>query len=523
MKGVNVRGSRLEHVSKNVIWSAVNSAVVTVFPFLIRTFLIHNIGVEYGGVSSLFSSVFQVLNLADFGIENAILSYLYYPAATGDHGTVRYLIHYLKRIYRIIGIVILSAGCFLIPFIPYLVKGKEYPAGLNLYLIYGVYLINACCPYLTIGYRITVLRVNQRVDLISIASIVSATFMYGLQIISLTVYRNYYLYSILLLAGTIGNIVLNSILAGRCCPLDLEKRPGEFCSLVKNKEFHRELRQKFLSVGLAKLRNLSRSSFDSIVISSFLGLSVLAKYNNYCLILMVPVTLVSIVHGALVPSLGNSIALRSAGENYSVVKTYAFLQHGMAAVFLSCLLNLYQPFVILWIGTDYLLPFSIVLLLCIYFYLYCLVDINEVLKESTGVWEQERVLAIVEAAANLCLNVVLVRSMGVAGVILATIVTILFINLPVEYFCIFRTYFKTNGKDFFLSECKYTIITAAITAPTYLVCSEIPLDGLPGMLLRICAAVLIPPILFIVCYRNNAQLRLFSDMLFLFLKKRKGK
>ena len=74
MKGVNVRGSRLEHVSKNVIWSAVNSAVVTVFPFLIRTFLIHNIGVEYGGVSSLFSSVFQVLNLADFGIENAIVS-----------------------------------------------------------------------------------------------------------------------------------------------------------------------------------------------------------------------------------------------------------------------------------------------------------------------------------------------------------------------------------------------------------------------------------------------------------------
>ena len=63
------------------------------------------------------------------------------------------------------------------------------------------------------------------------------------------------------------------------------------------------------------------------------------------------------------------------------------------------LLNLYQPFVVLWIGVDYLLPFSIVVLLCIYFYLYCFVDINEVLKESTGVWEQERILAIVEATA----------------------------------------------------------------------------------------------------------------------------
>ena len=49
------------------------------------------------------------------------------------------------------------------------------------------------------------------------------------------------------------------------------------------------------------------------------------------------------------------------------------------------------------------------------------------------------------------------------------------------------------------------------------------ISGLPGMLLRICAAVLMPSVLFIVCYRNNAQLRLFSDMLFPFLKKRKGK
>lgn len=522
MNGMNMRGSRLEHVSKNFIWAAANSVVVTIFPFLIRTLLIHNIGVEYGGVSSLFSSVFQILNLADFGIENAILSYLYYPAATGDNGSVCYLIRLLKKIYRIIGVLILTVGCVLIPFIPYLVKGKEYPEGLNLYLVYVIYLINACCPYLTLGYRITVLRVNQRVDLISVASVVSATLMYSLQIISLTVCRSYYLYSILLLIGTIGNVVLNSILAERFCPLDLEK-PEVSCGLEENKAFHRELRQKFLSVGLAKLRNLSRSSFDSIVISSFLGLSILAKYNNYCLILMVPVTLISIIHGALVPSLGNSIALRSERENYAVVKTYAFFQHGIVVVFLSCLLNLYQPFVVLWIGVDYLLPFSIVVLLCIYFYLYCLVDINEVLKESTGVWEQERILAIVEATANLCLNIVLVRKMGVAGVILATIVTILFINLPVEYYCIFRMYFKANGRDFFLSECKHTAITIGITVLTYLICSEIPSGNFSGMFLRICAAVLVPACLFLVCYRDNAQLRLFFGMLSSFLKKWKKK
>lgn len=511
----------MEHVSKNFIWSAINSIVVTVFPFLIRTLLIHNIGVEYGGVSSLFASVFQVLNLADFGIENALLSYLYYPVAKGDHCASRYLICLLKKIYRIIGLAILAGGCILMPFIPCLIKGKEYPTGLNLYFIYVIYLINACWPYLTLGYRITVLRVNQRVDLISIAGVASAAMMYGAQIFSLTVCKNYYLYTSLLLLGTIGNIVVNSKLANKYYFIDLQKNVEEHCCLERDPKFHKELRQRVLSVGLAKLRNLSRNSFDNIVISSFLGLTMLAKYNNYYLVLLVPLTLISIIHGSLVPSLGNSIAMRSTEENYSVVKTYAFFQHGMAAVLMSFLLNLYQPFMTLWMGADYLLPYSVVILLCVYFYLYCLVDINEVLKESTGVWEQERVLAIVEATANLCLNLVLVRSMGVAGVILATIVTILFLNLPVEYFCIFRVYFKKNGRDFFFSECKHTIMTIGITLITYRICSSISMNGLSGMFLKVCASVLVPIVLFAIFYRNNEQMKFFSDMLLAALHKKK--
>lgn len=519
MNSVNIHGSRQEHVSKNFIWSAVNSGVVTVFPFIIRTLLIHNIGVEYGGVSSLFTSVFQVLSLADFGIENAVLSYLYYPVATEDHCTIRYLIDLLKKIYRIIGIIILAIGCILLPFIPYLVRGQEYPVGLNLHLIYLIYLLNACWPYLTFGYRVTVLKVNQRVDLTAIASVVSATMMYVLQIISLTVCKSYYLYSILLLVGTICNIVLNAILAKKYYFCDLKMKVGDCCSLEKNAEFHRGLQQKFLSVGLAKLRNISRNSFDSIVISSFFGLSILAKYNNYYLIMLVPITLVGIIHGALVPSLGNSIALRTAEDNYQIVKKYAFFQHGVAAVFLSCLLNLYQPFMMVWMGKEYLLPFLVVVLLCIYFYLYCLVDINEVLKESTGIWEQERILAIVEALANLGLNIVLVRRMGVAGVILATVLTILFINLPVEYFYIFRKYFKKAGKDFFVSESKHTIITLGITLVTFLVCVYVPASGIWGVCLRTCISVLLPVSLFAVFYRNNEQMRFFINMVLVFLKK----
>lgn len=504
--------SRIQNVSNNFIWTTINSIVSTVFPFIVRSLLIRRIGIEYSGVSSLFTSVFQVLSVAELGIGNAVVFYLYRSVGQRDIQQTRYLLRMLRRIYRVIGMIITATGVILLPFIPYLVKGKEYPEGLNLYVVFAIYIINTAFAYLTVGYRTILLQADQRADIVEKAGVCAGGCMYGLQILVILFSGNYYFYCVLLLVSPVLNTILPAIAGRRYYPEVFEKeeiqaeynpRPG----------FRREFSTRIAFIALAKIRNISRNSFDSIVISSFLGLSVLAMYQNYYQIMLVPITLLGMLHRAVGPSLGNSVALENRTDNYQVLWIYSFIQQGAVAICISCLLNLYQPFMRLWVGKDYLLPYRVVIMFCIYFYLMSLSDISELLKETTGVWDQERILAIAEAAANLVLNLILVVYCGVMGVILATIVTLAFINLPFEFFALFRRYFKQSGMDYFKIQVKYTFTTIFVCLCSCAVCCRIPEEGILWFILRLLLAVLIPGFLLMLIYHNSSEMKKVRGML----------
>lgn len=497
--------TRIQNISNNFIWTTANALTVTIFPFIVRSLLIRQVGIEYSGVNNLFSSVFQVLNVTELGIGGAVVYYLYHSVGRGDAARTRYLLRLLRRIYRLIGSVIAVSGMILLPFVPYLVKGKEYPAGLNLYVVFVIYIIDAAYAYLTTGYRAVLLQANQRMDLTERAGVCAGICMYVLQIAAIAIFGNYYVYCVLLLLSPVLNTGITSVMA--------RKRYREFLPEIGELEhyrpedgFRRDFTERVLSAALAKVRNISRNSFDSIIISAFLGLSLLAMYQNYYQIMLVPITILNIMHRSVAPVLGNSVVLEDAATNYEALKIYSFIQHGVVVICTSCLLNLYQPFITLWVGRECLLSEDIVILFCIYFYLMGLLDISELLKETTGVWNQERVLAIVEAAANLILNLVLVQFWGVEGVIIATIVTVAFMNLPVEFISIFRRYFGKNGRNYLKIQAGYAAVLTAACGASYLVCSVIPDEGILWFGLRLIAAVFVPILVLWLIHRGRPEM-----------------
>ena len=509
--------SRIQNVSNNFIWTAANSLVSTIFPFIVRSLLIRYIGIEYSGVSSLFTSVFQVLSVAELGIGNAVVFYLYRSVGQWDVPQTRYFLRMLRRIYRIIGAIITAAGVILFPFVPYLVKGKEYPNGLNLYVIFAIYIINAAFAYLTAGYRTILLQADQRADVVEKAGVCAGASMYVLQIGAILLTGNYYIYCGLLLISPVFNTVLPAIAAGRLYPEIFEKEEKEE-SYQPEPGFRKDFMTRIISIALAKIRNISRNSFDSIVISAFLGLSVLAMYQNYYQIMLVPITMLGMLHRAVGPSLGNSVAMENQTSNYQVLRIYSFIQQGAVAICLSCLLNLYQPFMRLWVGEDYLLPYEMVILFCIYFYLMSLSDIGELLKETTGVWSQERVLAVVEASANLVLNLILVAFWGVAGVVLATIITLACINLPFEFLTLFRRYFNQNGLDYFRIQLKYALTTILACGCSCLLCHKIPETGILWFGVRLLVSVCIPGMILLFIYRKSKEMRWMQSIMSVILQ-----
>ena len=55
-----------------------------VFPFIMRTVMLHTIGIGYLGLNGLFSSVLQILSISELGISGAIVYSMYEPAAKHD-------------------------------------------------------------------------------------------------------------------------------------------------------------------------------------------------------------------------------------------------------------------------------------------------------------------------------------------------------------------------------------------------------------------------------------------------------
>ncbi|MEE3325310.1 MAG: hypothetical protein VZR33_08255 [Methanosphaera sp.] len=75
---------RTKNAKKGIIFGTVSQVYNIIIPFFIRTVTIYTIGVQYLGLNSLFSSIIQVLNLAELGVGSAMVYSMYKPIAEDD-------------------------------------------------------------------------------------------------------------------------------------------------------------------------------------------------------------------------------------------------------------------------------------------------------------------------------------------------------------------------------------------------------------------------------------------------------
>ena len=122
---------RTKNATRNIIFGVILRAYQIIVPFLMRTAMIYLMGVQYLGLNSLFTSVLQVLNLAELGVGSAMIYSMYRPIAEDDNTTICALMKLYRTYYRLIGLIIAVVGCILTPFIPKLISG-DIPQGINI-------------------------------------------------------------------------------------------------------------------------------------------------------------------------------------------------------------------------------------------------------------------------------------------------------------------------------------------------------------------------------------------------------
>lgn len=487
---------RTRNATRNIIFGVILKIYQIIVPFLMRTAMIYLMGVEYLGLNSLFASVLQVLNLAELGVGSAMVYSMYKPIAEDDSVTICALMKLYRTYYRCIGLVIAVVGTALTPFIPKLISGSV-PSDINIYILYILNLFATVLSYWLFAYKNSILQAHQRNDVVSKITIVTNTIQYGLQLLVLYIFRNYYYFVIVALMTQALTNIVTAIVADKLYP---KFKPKGNVKKQQTKEINQRIRDLFTS----KIGFVIYDSADTIVISAFLGLTMLAVYQNYFYILSAITGFISVIFAACTAGIGNSIVTETKKKNYDDLNKLTFIICWLAGFCSVCLLCLYQPFMELWVGKELMYSFSAVICFVIYFFIRQLNSLFNLYKDASGMWHEDRFRPLVAALTNLALNLVLVQIIGIYGILLSTVLAILCVGMPWLLHNLFTVIFEKKYLMQYLNKLLFYILTVLVSSVvTYLICSLVCLENLTlKLMIRGVICVLFPNIIYFIAFRK---------------------
>lgn len=505
----SLMGLRSVNSKRNIAAGLISNILVLGFGFIARTAIVVCFNEQYLGLVSVYGSVIAVLNLAEMGFSSAIVANLYRPLNDGDEVAVRGILSYYRKSYRIIGAVILFAGLAVMPFIDYIVKDAERIEE-NIYVIYVVYLLDASVSYFLFAYKEALINAAQRYDLVK--TIYTAVYVLRnlAQLYIVIFINNFYVYVAFFVISTIANNV---------CIQFISKRyyPQFYCEGEIGDEEKKGLHKNIVGAAVGKISEVARNSLDSIIIACLFGLETVAIYNNYFYIYNAVMGICWTIVTAIQASVGNSIVSEPVGKNASDFRKFEMIYSIFITGCAVYMVSLFQPFMKLWMGEKIMFSDLNMALFVVYFYSTAMNGIRNAYFNALGLWWAGRWIAVGEAASNLILNVLLGKAIGVTGVLLATIVTMVAINYLCNTKLLFSEYFHVGLGRYLWDRLVYTLIATVSCCISY-ACAR-NLSGFQGIggLLRIffvdsvVVAAIVPFLFFTVrqdlCREAHAYMR----------------
>lgn len=489
---------RSEKAIRNVFTGVANKLIMMVLAFVTRTLFIRLLGAEYTGVNSLFSNILSVLSLAELGMGNVLMFYLYSALKDKDHEYIRHLVNRFKRIYITIAIIILSIGLALIPLLQYIVKSDIELNELIQY--YVLYLINTACSYFVV-YRIMVINADQKNYIVNVVQTASTIAMYVFQIIYLLICKQFLGYLIIQVLCTIAsNIILNGIAIKHYPFLRKKDKTEKKYQELEKGELVKNLKATFIF----KISDTILDQTDSIIISMMFGTVFVGYYYNYFLLITYIVAIAGIIANGLVASFGNLVAEGDMEKSYDMFKV-ALLCFAIFGAFCSaayaCLI---QEFIPLWVGNQYVMNYDLVIAILLVFYLRMATNTMWMYRSAMGIFKEIQYINLISAGTNIVLSVILGKMMGLSGVIVATAISRLITSFWFEAKIVYKKfskpvslYFKQQTKDF--------CICAVITLICFYACNKIAIHGYAGLAIRLVLVTSITVLVEFAVYHNSKE------------------
>lgn len=405
------------------------------FSFFSRKIFLDCLGADFIGLTGTLGNILGYLNLAELGVGAAISFFLYKPLQSNNRDEINEIISVFGYLYRKIGQFIFIGGLLVSFFFPLIFSKTELGLGI-IYFSFFSFLGSSLIGYF-INYRQILLTADQKNYLVAVYFQSANLVKIALQIFLAYTYRNLYFWvAVEFLFGIIGCIVLNW------------KINKEYPWLKSNVSNGKELLKKYPTiltntkqVFIHKIKDFLLSKSDELFIFAFVSLKMVAYYGNYTMIIYKVSQLFTFVLDGVGAGVGNLVA---EGDKKNMMKVFwelMAIRHFIAGFLFTSLYFLLEPFISLWLGPQYIMDRTILILLLIYVYLMQSRGVVDMFNHAHGLYA-DTWSAWAELLLNVGITLIAGYFYGIIGILLGKIVSVFLIVVFWKPYYLFTSGFK---------------------------------------------------------------------------------
>lgn len=431
----------------NVVVSVAFKLSTMVMAILVKRVLIDTCGNEVNGLNALYLSIIGILSVAELGLGTAITFSMYKPIVEGNENQVSALYHIYRKFYLAIGGIILIVGFCLTPFLHYF--AKDYTQlDVNLYVTFFIMLVSVVITYL-FSAKLALFNAYKNNYITTAITSGGYLFQYVLQIIVLLLYKSFAAFLVCRIITALVQLCVTEYFVKRSyqrillnkARIDLEIKKGLIRS-IKAMVWHK--------VGFALV-----NSVDSIIISIFIGVVSLGEYSNYLTIITSLNGILILMFTSLTSIIGHLYVSETKQRTSEYCQMFHTINHLLGSVFFLGCYAVIDDLIAILFSPDLLVPRAESFTIVLNGYVQFMRQTVLVFRDATGTFYYDRWKPLAEGVVNVVFSILLVKSLGVVGVIAATIATNLCICHVVEPYVLYvkafdqtpvRYYFRNYGR-----------------------------------------------------------------------------
>ena len=485
--------SRTFNAARNAGWAMALHLLTILCQFAARTIFVKLMGIDYLGISDLFSNILMFLSFTDLGIGSAIVFSMYKPLACNNTDTLAALMDFYKKAYRVIAVVIAVLGLALIPFLGIIIKDPPHIRE-DLTVIYLLYLLHAVLTY-CYCYKKSIITADQKDYIVTIYYKIFYFAQILLQILFLVLTHQFILYLLMQVLCSFLNNVFVSRKADRMYPFIREKPKKKL-----SREEIAVIVNNVRSLVIYRISDIVMNSIDNILISALINVRSVALCSNYLLIENSANQLIKQMISGFTASIGNLNAVSDRKKQMEIFDAMMLITAWLYGFLTIGLILLTTPLVELWLGDMYAIGSVVVFSMAIRNYVAGIQFVPYTYRTTMNLLWEKRFMPLAGAAANLVLSVIFAKWIGIAGIFLATMVARLLTTTWADIYIVFRKGFQQSPVRIYFRTALYAAVMLVNLKVTEAALALVSVDGIPGFAIRVIVCSVVCNLFFLLCY-----------------------